>query len=101
MNTKISGSANGANACVAGATPSTTAAATPRNAVIAIGIASVTQRTTTAASTAASRRAGSGSAPQLHQASANASGASSSPARSRHGVWVSGEGSIDRGGVII
>jgi hypothetical protein len=52
MKRKMRGSANGANASFAGATRSTTAAATPRNAVIAMGIASLTQRTTTAARTA-------------------------------------------------
>jgi hypothetical protein len=53
--TKMSGSANGAKASFAGATRSTTAAATPSKAVIAIGIASVTQSTTTATNTAARR----------------------------------------------
>ena len=84
MNRKMSGSANGANASLAGATPSTTAAATPRNAVIAIGIASVTHRTTTAASTAASRWAGGSRPPVVHQTTAKASGAPARPARRRH-----------------
>ena len=49
MKRNISGSANGANASRAGATPSATAAATPSSAVTGSGIASVTHSTTTAA----------------------------------------------------
>src|SRR3954447_532111 len=51
----ISGSANGAKTSFAGATRSTTQAAAPNKAVTAKGSASVTQSTTTEASTAASR----------------------------------------------
>ena len=51
----ISGSANGANTSLAGATRSTTAAAAPSIAVTGMGSASVTQSTTTAARIAARR----------------------------------------------
>ncbi len=55
MKRNISGSANGANTSLAGATWRITQAAAPSSAVTGSGSASVTQSTTTAPSTAARR----------------------------------------------
>src|SRR5262245_57242785 len=62
MNRNISGSANGANTSLAGATSSTTQADAPSSAVTGSGSASVTHSTTTVAMTAA-RRWASGESP--------------------------------------
>ena len=55
MNRNISGEANGANTALASATPSTTQAEAPSNAVTGMGNASVTHSQTTVARIAASR----------------------------------------------
>src|SRR3954470_13792802 len=84
MKRNISGSAKGANTSFAGATRSTTQAAAPSKAVTARGSASVTQSTTTDASTAASRWAA-GETPESGSASRvrKATGASMAPTRWR------------------
>ncbi len=84
MKRNISGSAKGAKTSFAGAMPNTTHAAAPSSAVTGSGSASVTQRTTTAASTPASRCA-SGVTPGIgHQRSTSPSaGASVAPAIAR------------------
>src|SRR5262245_47857166 len=84
MNRKMSGSPNGANATAAGATPHMTAAATPRNAVTAMGMASVTHKTTTAARIAPNRCAGPGNPLAITHAASAAKGASTNPLRCRH-----------------
>jgi len=55
MNRKISGSANGRNTSLTGATPHTTQAVAPSSAVTASGRASVNQSTMTAATITANR----------------------------------------------
>ena len=84
MNRNISGSANGANTSLAGATRNTTHAAAASSAVTGIGSASVTHSTITAAITAANRWASSRSSGhgQNHTA-AKASGAKPKPRRCR------------------
>src|SRR5215470_15392269 len=83
MKRKIRGSAKEAKATDAGAMPSTTVAATPRNAVITIGIASVIQRITTVARTAASRCAAGSTSSGRRHTTTNATGARNHPARWR------------------
>ena len=62
MKRKMIGSANGANAADAGATPSSTTSVGPTSAVTDSGSASVIQKTTMRARIAARRWAGGGSA---------------------------------------
>ena len=84
MKRNMIGSAKGANAWAAGATPNTTASDTPSRAVMVMGTASLIHSTTTAPRIAASRCAGSGSASGADQRATNTSGASTRPMRRRH-----------------